>query len=248
MRTALIATVILLGPLAACGNGGVLAEDPAAGSPTSGSPTTSADAAGSVAAASVTATPAGLAAAVITHLDGWEVVEASGGLTDMEDTRELSADLRLGNDDGRHNRLSIQAPDPTYLPGDREVEPCAEEGRVAEGEAASECRTLPDGTTVQLVSMPYGFSDDNEDGSAAAVMLSGPDRELTIMWETYDADATLPDAVLMEIAPDPLVGWTTSAAHNAEGERIQGFRADDRVDRDGEDGYDDSSPDVEPTP
>ena len=40
---------------------------------------------------------------------------------------------------------------------------------------ASECRTLPDGTTVQLVSMPYGFSDDNEDGSAAAVDASaGP--------------------------------------------------------------------------
>ena len=74
MRTALIATVILLGPLAACGNGGVRAEDAAAGSPT-----TSAEAAGSVAAASVTATPPGLAAAVITHLDGWEVVEASGG-------------------------------------------------------------------------------------------------------------------------------------------------------------------------
>jgi len=239
MRTALIATVILLGPLAtACGNDTVRAEDPA------GSPTASA----SIAAGSLTATPVGLAAAVIGHLDGWEVVEASGGLTDMEDTRELSVDLRLGNADGRHNRLSIQAPDPTYLSGDREVEPCVEEGRMAEGEGASECRTLPDGTTVQLVSMPYGFSDDNADGSAAAVMLSGPDRELTLMWETYDADATLPDTVLMEIATDPLVGWTTSAAHNAEGERIQGFRADDRVDRDGEDGYDDSSPDVQPAP
>ena len=243
MRTALIATVILLGPLAtACGNDTVRAEDPA------GSPTASASPAGKVAAGSVTATPAGLAAAVIGHLDGWEVVEASGGLTDMEDTRELSVDLRLGNADGRHNRLSIQAPDPTYLSGDREVEPCVEEGRMAEGEGASECRTLPDGTTVQLVSMPYGFSDDNADGSAAAVMLSGPDRELTLMWETYDADATLPDTVLMEIATDPLVGWTTSGAHNAEGERIQGFRADDRVDRDGEDGYDDSSPDVQPAP
>ena len=69
MRTTLIATVILLGPLAACGNDTVRAEDPA------GSPTASA----SVAASSVTATPAGLAAAVIDHLDGWEVVEASGG-------------------------------------------------------------------------------------------------------------------------------------------------------------------------
>ena len=243
MRTALIATVVFLGPLAACGNGAVPADAPAAGSPTAGSPTVSA-----AASRRVTATPEGLAAAVISHLDGWEVVEASGGLTDMEDTRELSVDLRLGNADGRHNRLSIQAPDPAYLPGDREVDPCVEEGRVAEGEGASECRTLPDGATVQLVSMPYGFSDDNADGSATVVMLGGADRELTIMWETYDAGATLPDAVLMEIATDPLVGWTTSAAHNAEGERIEGFRADDRVDRDGEDGYDDSSADVELAP
>ena len=248
MRTALIATVILLGPLAACGNDTVRAADPAAGSTTAGSPTAGAEAAGSVTSRSEKATPAGLAAAVIRHLDGWEVVEASGGLTDMEDTRELSVDLRLGNADGRHNRLSIQAPDPAYLPGDREVEPCVEEGRLAEGEGASECRTLPDGSTVQLVSMPYGFSDDNQHGSAAAVMLGGPDRELTIMWETYDADATLSDAVLMELATDPLVGWTTSAAHNAEGERIRGFRADDRVDRDGQDGYDESSPAVEPAP
>ena len=131
MRTALIATVILLGPLAACGNGGGPGRGPGRGSPTAPAPRLRA----ASRSASVTATPAGLAAAVISHLDGWEVVEASGGLTDMEDTRELSADLRLGNADGRHNRLSIQAPDPTYLPGDREVEPCAEEGRVAEGEA-----------------------------------------------------------------------------------------------------------------
>ena len=40
------------------------------------------------------------------------------------------------------------------------------------------------------------------------------------------------------------MGWTTCAAHNAAGERIEGFRAHDRVDRDGEEGYDDSSPDV----
>ena len=238
MRTALIATVILLGPLSACGNDAVRAEDPAAASPS----------AGAEAVNSETATPAGLAAAVISHLDGWAVVEVGGGLTDMEDTRELSVDLRLGNAHGRHNRLAIQAPDPTYLPGDREVEPCVEEGRVAEGEGATECRTLPDGTTVQLVSMPYGFSDDNEDGSAAAVMVGGRDRELTLMWETYDADATLTDAVLMEIATDPLVGWTTSADHNAEGERIRGFRAYDHVDRDGEEGYDESSPDAEPAP
>ena len=108
MRTALIATVILLGPLAACGNDTVRAADPAAGSTTAGSPTAGAEAAGSVTSRSEKATPAGLAAAVIRHLDGWEVVEASGGLTDMEDTRELSVDLRLGNADGRHNRLSIQ--------------------------------------------------------------------------------------------------------------------------------------------
>ena len=235
MRTALLATVILLGPLAACADGAARATDPSA-------PTATVDAAGAV-----DATPAGLAAAVIGHLDRWEVVEASGGVTDMEDTRELGVDLRL-RDAGHRNRLSIQAPDPDYLPGDREVEPCEDEGRVESEEGTVECRTLPDGSTVQLASSPFGFSDDNEDGSAAVVMVSGPTRELTIIWETWDADASLSEDVLMEIATDPLVGWTTSPANNAAGERIEAFRTQDRVVRDGEEGYDESTPDTQPAP
>ena len=237
MRTAQLASLILLAPLAACADDAARATDPSAASST----------ATSDAAAVVAATPAGLAAAVIGHLGRREVVEASGGVTDMEDTRELGVDLRL-RDAGRHNRLSIQAPDPDYLPGDREVEPCEDEGRVESDEGTFECRTLPDGSTLQLASTPFGFSDDNADGSAAMVMVSGPDRGLTIMWETYDPEATLSDAVLMEIATDPLVGWTTSSANNAAGERIEGFSAHDRVDRDGEEGYDESGPDAEAAP
>jgi hypothetical protein len=230
MRTAQLASLILLAPLAACADDAVRATDRAAESPTA-----------TPDAAVVAATPAGLAAAVIGHLGRWVVVEASGGITDMEDTRELGVDLRL-RDAGQHNRLSIQAPDPDYLPGDGEVEPCEDEGRVESAEGTFECRTLPDGGTLQLGSTPFGFSDDNTDGSAAMVMVSGPDRELTIMWETYDPEASLSDAVLMEIATDPLVGWTTSSANNAAGERIEGFSTHDRVDRDGEEGYDEPAP------
>ena len=77
MRTALLATVILLGPLAACADGAARATDPSA-------PTATVDAAGAV-----DATPAGLAAAVIGHLDRWEVVEASGGVT-LETVRAVA--------------------------------------------------------------------------------------------------------------------------------------------------------------
>lgn len=193
------------------------------------------------------ATARGLAAAVIAHLGDTDVLDASGGLTDMEDTRGLGVDLRLDLGSG-HNQLTVRAADPEYLPGDRGDFSCDDVGEVGEAGMTFRCNVLDDGTTVLVMTSEHGFSDDNAAGSATMAMVSGPGRELQLAYESYDPDGSLDADLIEEIASDPLVGWTTSAAHNAAGERLADFRQTDRVDRDGEEGYDESTPDVAPAP
>jgi hypothetical protein len=77
-------------------------------------------------------------------------------------------------------------------------------------------------------------------------IVDGPTRSVQVTYESFDRDTALTADTIAAIAQDPLVAWTTSAANNAAGERIDGFRAHDRVDRDGKEGYDETAPDSRP--
>ncbi|RYP84789.1 hypothetical protein EKO23_14850 [Nocardioides guangzhouensis] len=167
----------------------------------------------------------------------------------MEDTRGLGVDLRLDLGGG-HNWLAVQAADPAYLPGDRGEVSCADYADAGADEAGTtvRCIVLEDGTTVLVLTSEHGFSDDNADGSVAMALVSGPGRELQLTYESYDADGAIAPEVVADIAADPLVGWATSPATNTAGQRLTGFRETDRIDRDGAEGYDESTPDVAPAP
>ena len=242
--TAGLTTAVLATALSACGTaeGTDRSGRDAAATPTS---STGADTASGFAVEQATAR--GLAAAVIAHLGDTEVLDASGGLTDMEDTRGLGVNLRLDLGSG-HNQLTVRAADPEYLPGDRGDFSCDDVGEEGEPGTTVRCSVLDDGTTVLVMTSEHGFGDDNAAGSVTMAMVSGPERKLQLLYESYDPDGALDADLVEEIASDPLVGWTTSAAHNAAGERLTGFRQTDRVDRDGEQGYDESTPDVAPAP
>ena len=239
LTTAVLATV-----LSACGSA---QGTDGSGRDAAATPTSSTGVGSAPGSAVERATARGLAAAVIAHLGDTDVLDASGGLTDMEDTRGLGVDLRLDLGSG-HNQLTVRAADPEYLPGDRGDFSCDDVGEVGEAGMTFRCNVLDDGTTVLVMTSEHGFSDDNAAGSATMAMVSGPGRELQLAYESYDPDGSLDADLIEEIASDPLVGWTTSAAHNAAGERLADFRQTDRVDRDGEEGYDESTPDVAPAP
>lgn len=236
MRTALLATLILLGPLAACGEDGERGADAAADRHRAGL---------AAAGAPETATPHGLAAAVIAHLDDGSVRTVGGGLTDMEDQRYVAVDLRLA---GARNQLHIEAEDPTFLPGDGGIEKCPHESESEGREGTLTCATLPDGTVIEVYWVGEGMSDGNDHGATAIAYVDGPSRSIQLTYESFDRATALTADTIAAIAEDPLVGWTTSSATNAAGERIEGFQAHGRVDRDGEEGYDESTPDVHPAP
>ena len=234
MRPApLLTTIILLAPLAACGAQGAAGSDPAASD-------------GSRAADGVSleaATPRGLAAAVMAHLGDTRLRSADGGVTDMEDQRNVAVDLRLA---GARNQLQVVAKDPTYLPGDGGLEECPDPSETEDVEGTLTCETLEDGTVVEVYWVAEGMSDGNHRGATAMAIVDGPTRSLQLTYESFDRDTALSAETIAAIAEDPLVAWTTSAANNAAGERIEGFRTHDRVDRDGKKGYDESAPDGEP--
>lgn len=233
MRTAsLLTTIILLAPLAACAArvGSDRATDPA----TDGSRGT-----GTVDTSSETATPRGLAAAVMVHLGDTTVRSAGGGVTDMEDQRYVAVDLRLA---GARNELHVQAKDPTYLAGDGGLEECPDPAEMEVREGTRTCETLADGAVVEVYWVAEGMSDGNPRGATAIALVDGPTRSIQLTYESFDRDTALTADTIAAIAADPLVAWTTSAANNAAGERIDGFRTHDRVDRDGQEGYDDPTP------
>ena len=189
-------------------------------------------------------TPAGLAAAVIAHLGEARVSASVGGVTDMEDQRYVGVDLALG---GRRDRLHVEVHDPTYLPGDGGREACEVSGEVVEENGmTSSCEVLPDGTVVEVYYIPMGMTDGNDHGAFAMADVSGPERRLQVSYESWDRGTALDSEAIMAIAIDPAIAWLSTAEVNAAGAELTGFTRRDRVDRDGEDGYDESVPDVRP--
>lgn len=171
----------------------------------------------SPAAATEPATAGGLAAAVTAHLDGVEVTHAVGGLTDMEDQRFLGVELRLGRD---RDRLSVQAHDPSYLPGDRGEDECdGGTGRKEKHGAVVDCSVLDDGTVVIAYSMP-GEHGGDPGTTWLMAQAEGPTRSVQISARSRDAAATLDLDDVIAIAEDPLVGWRTSSELNAAGEEL----------------------------
>ena len=173
---------------------------------------------GSAADARVPATPRGLAAAVLRHLDGHPVGRITGGRTDMEDQRLVSVGLEVG--DGRE-WLSVQGHDPAYLPGDRGPDACPgrPSPRVRQG-LRTDCSVLADGTVVLVYAMSEGFSDGNTEGSFMLAYAEGPGRSVQVAYESYRPDATLTLADVRGIVRDPSVGWFTTAALNRAGEPL----------------------------
>ena len=238
MRTApLLTTIILLAPLAACG------EQRPAPSDRVTDPVTDGPAAAAAGTSPETATPRGLAAAVLTHLGDAPLRSAGGGVTDLEGQLLVGVDLRLA---GARNLLHVEARDPAHLPGDDAVDTCPDPAGREGRQGTFTCRVLTDGTVVEVFWVAEGMSDGNPDGATAMATVHGPSRSLQLIYESFDRDTALTADTITAIAEDPLVAWTTSAASNAAGERITGFREHHRQDRDGEAGYDEETPDGQP--
>jgi hypothetical protein len=228
----LVLTALLAGTLASCGEGDRHAVDDA---------TTPAAVQGH---ATVPITPPGLAAAVIAHLGETQVSASAGGVTDMEDQRYVGVDLALG---GRRDRLHVEVHDPTYLPDDAGREECEVSGEVVEENGmTSSCEVLPDGTVVEVYYLPMGMTDGNDHGAFAMADVSGPERRLQVSYESWDRATALDSAAIAAIATDPAIAWLSTEDVNAAGAELTGFTRRDRVDRDGEGGYDESVPDVRP--
>lgn len=176
----------------------------------------------------VPATAPGLAAVVLRHVGGEEAADRlRGGLLDMEDQRAVEVDMVLEDGDAT---LLVSAHDPDYLPGDRGPDECRKQAVRRTRWGTSECRTLADGTVVQLIEMTYGFSDDNRHGSAAMAIADGPRGHVQVMFESYRRSTDIDAATLGEIVGDPAVGWYTTPGANAEGAELDGFVTRDRVD------------------
>lgn len=229
MRTApLLTTIILLAPLAACGDQRAAPSDRVADPATEGPAAPAAD------TSPETVTPRGLAAAVSAHLGDAPLASAGGGVTDTKEERFVGVDLRLA---GARNLLHVEARDPAYPPGDGGVAECPDPAGREGRQGTSTCEILADGTVVEVYWVAEGMSDGNPDGATAMATVRGPSRSLQLIYESFDRDTALTAATITAIAEDPLVAWTTSAASNAAGERITGFREHHRRNGDGETGW-----------
>jgi hypothetical protein len=169
----------------------------------------------------VPATPRGLAAAVMTHTNGLGTLVGVGGATSGH-RGALMVEAGYRTSTGIKVDLQILASPQVQLWA-RDV--------TCRSQPKGTCTrtTLPDGTSrIVLQTSGDGSAPTSGASSAAHVIgvgILGPDQ-FVIVIETVVNSATSPLSVaqLQAIATDPAVGVSTSAALNARGKAIPGFK------------------------
>lgn len=82
----------------------------------------------------------------------------------------------------------------------------------------SRCRLLDNGTVVMTDRMPYGFSDDNADGTVVSGTSVTQDNGAGMaMYESYDDSPAVTPADMEAVLGDPRLVWLTDAAVNEAG-------------------------------
>jgi len=172
----------------------------------------------------VPATPRGLAAAVMAHTDQLGTAIAVGGDDGGQESQDwqLTAQIAYELSGAAGVEIDVYAtPHLALWP----VAACDDPGSQS---AMTLCRTLTlsDGTPAYYIEYGAGATISGQHPAMAAAMIVKRESQVVAAIETIDGGTNLPldQAGLAELVADPAVGIDTTAALNAAGEAIQGFR------------------------
>ena len=172
------------------------------------------------------ATVAGLAAAILTHVDTDSVKRASGSGNEHEKWKVVTLELEAGGVVVPVDVMVSEYTSETVRPSPGEM--CADDPAVLS------CRTetTPDGSVVGLLTSREDLTGGWHGSGLTAYVGHFRDDYMVLVMETlssrkpYYVDMTqlpLDLTVLLEIATDPLVGTHTSPELNATGKNLQGL-------------------------
>jgi hypothetical protein len=171
----------------------------------------------------VPATPRGLAAAIMSHVDSLGAPVAVGGTDGGPQSQDwqLSAQVAYDAGDGVGVEVDVYvSPQLALWP-----QTCGESGAQI-GSSRCEPTTLDDGTPAYY--LEYGAGSSGRSAATAAGMIVKRDDQLVAVIETVTGttDLVIDRDGLTELVADPAVGISTTADFNSAGEEIPDFQDD----------------------
>jgi hypothetical protein len=182
----------------------------------------------------VPATPRGLAAAVMAHTDQLGTAIAVGGDDGGQESQDWQLTAQVAYDLSGAAGVEIDV----YATPHLALWPVAACDDPGSQSAMTLCRTLTlsDGTPAYYIEYGAGATiSGGHHPAMAAAMVVKRESQVVAAIETIDGGTSLPldQAGLADLVADPAVGIDTTAALNAAGEAIQGFRDGGLITSDG---------------